>query len=741
MNFPILGAAITAVRTFFAERDAMDKIIIGAVLFYAGIIVSTAAAGFARAITPAILIKAGFFLFFISLFCALKFSSKKLTLKKNQTDNRTLQSDVCHPQTSLGVPHLRSALGTMNCAPTILLSIAITSFALLVTFLWSSAAPPPPWDAFVYHLTFPARWIQEKEIFLVTVPFGDQAGTYFPSNTELFYLWLMLPFREEFLTTIGQFLFLLLLGGLIYKIAETGGVRSENAVAAALITTVIPEMLHQATASEVDVVFAALFVATVYFQIRCWREKYRPHFFILASLSFGLFIGTKYIALTFGALLLPFFLYSIIRSRRSVRYSFLFLCIIAASGGFWYIRNWLVTGNPVFPLTVSIAGAEIFPGGYMRSTMLNSVFHATSYREFLPLMRKVAGIPFLIALCIYFPFGVRSILRLRSARFASVYPVALPSIMLVIYWFAIPYNREWRFTFAIFALFSLFFAYAMEGEDISSEEVGARHALPLRHYIRTILKILFPIVLVLVLILNQFFTSAMKPIYESIFTRTSQSVLAGMRTPMWAALAGSMFFLCGTGISVLGKKKTKITGLLFAIPFLCLIFLLTSLIKQYPQYKYQYYTGFPIGEAWHAFNRNVTEPVTVAYTGSDLSYGLFGLGLKNRVVYVSVDRYAEWKFHDYVKIHKVVGDYSVPTSDRINFHRLGADYNDWLRNLEDADTDYLFVTVLHQTDRPHIPHDSRGFPVERIWAEQHPETFQKVYENPTTAIYRISYQK
>ena len=702
MNLPVLGAAVIATRSFFTERDAAEKVIIASILFYVGIIISAAAAGFAGCITPPILIKIGFFFFFVSLLLSLRFSPpKKLTLSKIQTDFHTS-----------ALPHFGTSLR---------LSLLIAGCALLITFLWSVAAPPPPWDAFVYHLTFPARWMQEKEIFLVTVPFGDQAGTYFPSNTELFYLWFMLPFSEEFLTKAGQFLFLILLGMLIFKIAVACGIRSENALAAALITTVIPEILHQATAAEVDIVFAVLFIATLYFQIQCWKGKYSTRFFILAALSFGLFIGTKYIALPFGILLLPFFIYSIVRARDGVKRLFIFVTLTVAAGGFWYIRNWIITGNPVFPFTVTAAGYEILSGGYSRSTMLHSVFHASGQGEFLPLMQKAAGIPFLIAFVAYFPFGLRAILRRTNTRFPAIYTAVLPLLMLFIYWFVIPYNREWRFTFAIFALLSLYFAFAMEGENILSK----------------ILRSLFPLVLIFMLTFNTFLIRTAELAGSALFARSAQPVLMGMRFPLWIALFVALFFLCGIISSVFKNIRTKATGLFVAVSFISFILLLFSLIYWYPQYKYEYYTGFPIGKAWDVFHENVAPPVTVAYTGTDLSFGLFGRGLKNRVVYVNVDSHADWKFHDYVKHLKDSGHYAVPDTDRINFHRINADYKAWLRNLRRADADYLFVTVLHQTDRLHIPHDASGFPVERTWAEKHPEIFQKVYENSTTAIYRI----
>ena len=33
-------------------------------------------------------------------------------------------------------------------------------------------------------------------------------------------------------------------------------------------------------------------------------------------------------------------------------------------GGYWYLRNWLVTGNPLYPVQVDLGAWTLFPGAF-----------------------------------------------------------------------------------------------------------------------------------------------------------------------------------------------------------------------------------------------------------------------------------------------------------------------------------------------------------------------------------------
>ena len=61
----------------------------------------------------------------------------------------------------------------------------------------------------------------------------------------------------------------------------------------------------------------------------------------------------------------------------------------------------------------------------------------------------------------------------------------------------------------------------------------------------------------------------------------------------------------------------------------------------------------------------------------------------------------------------------------------------WLANLRRAGATVLFVATVHVLDAEYNWLDAQRFPVERAWADAHPEVFQLVFENDRAKIYRI----
>ena len=65
--------------------------------------------------------------------------------------------------------------------------------------------------------------------------------------------------------------------------------------------------------------------------------------------------------------------------------------------------------------------------------------------------------------------------------------------------------------------------------------------------------------------------------------------------------------------------------------------------------------------AWQWVNEHVTE-ATIAYTGNNVPYPLFGDHLTNRVYDVNIDRHADWRFHDYERAHRRRADEPLPAA-------------------------------------------------------------------------------
>lgn len=242
-------------------------------------------------------------------------------------------------------------------------------------------APPANWDSLNYQLFLPVNWYQQHHLVLVPIPFGDVAPAYYPINANLIFLWLILPFDSIAIADVGQSPFALLTAIGVYFVARQFDLSPVIARRSALIALFVPMVTATAGLwSTNDVIFATgwLFgLATV----RRAARTANLRDLVLASIAIGLTIGTKGFALTFCALFAPWIVVAIWRSsarswQRLVLSTIVFLGSVAITGSFTYIRNWILTGNPLYPYRF-IFGDINLPG-----VIVSTVVLATSIPRF-----------------------------------------------------------------------------------------------------------------------------------------------------------------------------------------------------------------------------------------------------------------------------------------------------------------------------------------------------------------------
>ena len=143
-------------------------------------------------------------------------------------------------------------------------------------------------------------------------------------------------------------------------------------------------------------------------------------------------------------------------------------------------------------------------------------------------------------------------------------------------------------------------------------------------------------------------------------------------------------------------------------------------LGHYPFYR-DYYRGWSELEL-----RSGPAGARVAYAGTNLPYYLLGSGLRNEVRYVNVDRHRDWLLHDYHREARSQGRPNWP-DPRPGWDRIHPDYDAWLANLRAERIQLLFVARAVPEEGLHNIADPEFFPIERRWAEAHPETFQLIY--------------
>jgi hypothetical protein len=130
----------------------------------------------------------------------------------------------------------------------------------------------------------------------------------------------------------------------------------------------------------------------------------------------------------------------------------------------------------------------------------------------------------------------------------------------------------------------------------------------------------------------------------------------------------------------------------------------------------------------------------VAYAGTNLPYYLMGVDLRNDVRYENIDGRRDWLMHDYHRRAREQGRGLWPTP-RPGWDRMEGDYGAWLANLEADRIQLLVVTRVNLGEGLHNAADAENFPIERQWADAHPEVFEPLYgvaeRDPWFRLYRI----
>jgi len=307
------------------------------------------------------------------------------------------------------------------------------------------------YDTLSYHLHVPMTWTSAGHLGIVPAVFGDPSPAYAPSNLELVFLFLIHPLRSDYLASVGQLPFAVLAVAAIVATAREAGGHRSTALAAALAFILIPEVWGQVPTAMTDLGLAACLLSSLPFALRLWRARMPGRADLLVfAVAIGLAVGSKYAG---AALALPFVAIGVIalvrrwRStdlRRPLAYAFV---AVLATGGFWYVRNLLVTGNPFYP--VAPPGLPL-PSLYGGAEMRAWAYHlAVGDLGALGAMLLGPGIGFV---------GAAAIALARQWRSVEA---ALALALLATFWCVVPY-QESRFLFGAFGVAAIAIARAAD---------------------------------------------------------------------------------------------------------------------------------------------------------------------------------------------------------------------------------------------------------------------------------------
>lgn len=236
-----------------------------------------------------------------------------------------------------------------QCAGIILVVCLLLGLPLVLT-------PAIGNDALIYHLAVPKLFLKNHGFYFIP----GNIFSHYPLNSEMSFL-LGLVLRGDVLAKGIHFVMALsiLLG--IWQFAGRHISETSFVPVALVVFYTIPSVFVNSHMAYNDLT-VSLYTFLSVFAFANWYSKRENAWLILCGVFSGLAMSTKY-----TALLLPFlgcfgilwaFRHNKASNRRVVRLLLLFLVCTVAVGSPFYVKNWLMTGNPFYPFLYGIFGGR-----------------------------------------------------------------------------------------------------------------------------------------------------------------------------------------------------------------------------------------------------------------------------------------------------------------------------------------------------------------------------------------------
>ncbi len=629
------------------------------------------------------------------------------------------------------------AAGSFVEHASLVVAASLAAWAMIDILIGNLCSPVlPVSDAPIYHLYFAVRWWQSGVLELVPTPFGESAAPYFPANGDVWFTWLIVPLSSELLAKVGQWPFLPLAMASIYGLARQLDVRPAAAAFPAILwgTCTLP-LLHSGFA-DVDLIMAAWILTGTWFLVRFKRAGCVADL-VCCGLACGAALGTKYIAMLFVPwLVFPAAIFAWRAPQRWWKLATLSICV-ALPAAYWFARNAALTGNPLYPLHVELFGVPVFGGWYRRETLFTSQYHilVSDGRSLVNILLRGLDPLLLPVWCA----GVcAAVAAVRRRRWLASLLVALACLHVVLFWFVNPYQTQDRFLFVAFALLAVPLAIVLNRWPLLAAPfvliltthlfVGPRGVVDFLKSVSTIdltdphRPPLLPAPISIGRLPAR--GSPLRPPFVAKFVLLGAVSLAGLAA--WSAPRGRrprVLVAClASGLIVAGAAFRANVSL--------------SLLPAGPLRFVPYFPAVGYTNGWLVLNEMSRRPLRVAYAGTNLPFYLFGRGLTNQVRYVNINEHAEFCMHDYHALFASRGE-PLARSATPDWDRRDADEHAWLDNLAAARIDVLFVGLTNRAGGTHNFYDFEGFPIERTWADSHPEIFTLLHADARTRIYAV----
>jgi hypothetical protein len=251
------------------------------------------------------------------------------------------------------------------------LAIGVAAWALVLAWNGRSTLAIPPFhaDLLTFDLPLIARWIQAHSIWVAGDLFPLQAHAAYPHTGDVVRLATVLPWNSAFLLPLLSWPIWGLGIVAVNALARELGARMWSATLLAFAYAATPLVLLTSAADNVaDPFMWAMFAIGALFLVRHVRRP-RTSELVLGGIALGLALGSKWYALTCVPIVLAVWLVAKWRAREDgqgprvlARDAGVLVAVIGLAGGFWFVRNLVEYGNPIFPHEVSLGSLQLFGG-------------------------------------------------------------------------------------------------------------------------------------------------------------------------------------------------------------------------------------------------------------------------------------------------------------------------------------------------------------------------------------------
>jgi hypothetical protein len=260
----------------------------------------------------------------------------------------------------------------------------------------------------MYHLPIVDHWRQAGSLYS-----PDALAWSVPGNNELVTLWLVGPFKGDFFYSLTNLPAAILLACGTVEIGRHLGLSStwRNLGGLAVVSNAV--VITQLRDVENDVAVAGVFLVCLGYLLR-YADHCRLGDLLLGITCLGLLAGIKFYALGYAAVAAVVGVLLITSrhgGRTALRATGAGLLGVLIFGGYWYIRNWIVGGSPLYPLGLTATKddlGQVYPGSIWATTFfgngspelpklgLKAVWGSAGYCQFVALLALPVSLTWLV---------------------------------------------------------------------------------------------------------------------------------------------------------------------------------------------------------------------------------------------------------------------------------------------------------------------------------------------------------